>query len=132
MKDIIYEQADQSEALTNLGIIFSLIATTLDFTVVPTYAEKLFKDDQLLGSIVFWLILALVSFIIGGGFRTAIKTVVRITEIAWHLIPFFPIDLFIAAIAFVAVACLSLWFPVIFVIINRIQISKDKRIQYEG
>ena len=130
--DVAYAKAVLAEADAKLnrntiGIVCAVAATVLDFTVVNWLANKLFANDPVMGICLFTVILAAIAFGVGGGFSMALKMVWKIGKIAWFLMPICPVDLILGAWAFVVAGIAALWCPVVFVLANRIQLSKDKK-----
>ena len=109
-----------------IGFVISLIAIV--FTALAIWGNPDNKDTFLTLAV----LLALPSYIIGGGILNALKVAWKITKIGWFLIPVFPADILIAlACLFFAIMGL-LFVPVIFVGINYVQRKKtlDAAVSY--
>ena len=123
----VLAEADKKLKRNTIAIGCAIAATVLDFTLVLWLSEKFFGDDLLTGCIIFWAIFAGVAFAIGGGFTRALKMVWKIAEFTWFIIPTFPIDLIFGISGFIVAGIMALLFPVVFVLANRVQLSKDKK-----
>ena len=123
----IYDETDIRMKRNTIAIGCSIVATILDFVLAPNLAGIFFKDDLFFGSLVFWAVFAAVVFAIGGGFKNALSTCVKIGKIVWFVIPIFPADIIIGLSFGLTALILVLWFPIVFVLINRVQISKDRK-----
>lgn len=98
-----------------IGFVFSLIAIV--FTALMIWGNPENTGAFATAAI----LLAVPSYIIGGGIFKALGVAWKITKIGWFLIPVFPADV-LFAIAFFFFAVVGLLFvPVIFVGINYVQ-----------
>ena len=133
--DAAYAKSIQEESLAKLGrvkigVIIATIATVCSVLgiIVP---EVFIKNNQspvthfLEIFILIAPILAIVSYIIGGGFLNAIKWAIKIGKLGYHLIPIIVVDLFIGFAAMVLALMAFLFAPIIFVGLNYIQIKRD-------
>lgn len=98
-----------------IGFIFSLIAIV--FTALMLWGNK--ENTSMYGTIA--ILLAVPSYLIGGGIFKALKVAWKITKIGWFLIPVFPADVLIALACFFFAVVGLLFVPVIFVGINYVQ-----------
>ena len=98
-----------------IGFVFSLIA------IVCT-ALMIWGDPEKASSFACAaIVLAVPSYIIGGGIFKALGVAWKITKIGWFLIPVFPADVLIAIACFFFAVVGLLFVPVIFVGINYVQ-----------
>lgn len=98
-----------------IGFIFSLVAIV--FTALMLWGNK--ENTSMYATIA--ILLAVPSYIIGGGIFKALKVAWKITKIGWFLIPVFPADVLIALACFFFAVIGLLFVPVIFVGINYVQ-----------
>lgn len=115
-------ECDKKLARNKIGIIVALIVPVFDI-IMATIFEKFGMTDSPIG---IWIVAALVAYIIGGGLKASLKMVWRVTMVSWWLIPIFPIDLAIGATAFMMSGAIALFLPIVFVLLSRMQISKDR------
>ncbi len=106
-----------------IGIIISLIVPVIN-VIVMMLAEKYNWGDSM---ITLWIITACVAYIVGGGLLDAIKMVWKVTMIGWFIIPVFPVDIATAFVAFCTAGVVALFLPIVFILLNRYQLVKDKK-----
>ena len=106
-----------------IGIIVSLLVPVFDI-IVGVLFEKLNMGD---GALAAWIGAAVIAYLIGGGLTSALKMFWRVTMISWFIIPIFPIDLFVGGVGFCLAGSIALFLPIVFVLLTRYQISKDKK-----
>ncbi len=115
---LVMDECNGKLTRNTVGIVCSLFVPIIDILAV-NYLTDYF--------VYVMIALALIVYIIGGGLGAALKSLFAITSIAWCIIPFFPIDLAVAAIAFCLFGGMLLVLPIVFVLINRHQINLDKK-----
>lgn len=101
-----------------IGFIISLVAIV--FTAIAIWGNTEDSDK-------FWILamlLAVPSYIIGGGILKALKVAWKITKTGWFLIPVFPADVLMAIMFFFFSVMGLLFVPVIFVGLNYVQYKK--------
>lgn len=101
-----------------IGFIFSLVAIV--FTALMLWGNK--ENTSMYATIA--ILLAVPSYIIGGGIFKALGVAWKITKIGWFLIPVFPADVLIALACFFFAVVGLLFVPVIFVGLNYVQHKK--------
>lgn len=74
------------------------------------------------------VILGIVTYCIGGGIKIALKTVYKITYMAWYICPLYLIDLIFAFVALMFSGAFALYVPALFIWIN----SKQTKENYEA
>ncbi|SDA50795.1 hypothetical protein SAMN02910275_00897 [Butyrivibrio sp. INlla18] len=128
----VYDDAKVRLRRNTASIAMSVIVTILDITVVPALVNKLFGEYVLLGYILLFGALAGIVYSIGGGFVNAVRVAIKTGKIVWYIVPFVPLDILFGLLTSFVAFCLGIMFPVFYVLLNRIQIRKDKRaaIQY--
>lgn len=67
---------------------------------------------------------ALISYIVGGGFGTAVKWALKVGQIGWLIVPF-PIDIVTGVCGIIAAIVGFFFFPIVFVYLNYRQIKKN-------
>ena len=105
-----------------IGVIVALLVPIIDI-VVAVVSVMYFPGSE---PFTFFLFLAVVSYIIGGGLKTTLNLVWKVTSISWFVFPIFPIDLAIAAIAFCFSGMIALFLPIVFVLMTRYQLTLDR------
>ena len=112
-REVKFAKINQVRILIGFGL--SLIATV--FTALSLWGnpENHYTFLGLAG------VLAIPSYLIGGGIFKALGVAWKITKISWVLIPVFPVDIIIAIFCFFVSFYACLFVPVIFVGINYIQ-----------
>ena len=112
-REVKFAKVNQIRIL--IGFIISLIAIV--FTALAIWGDPEKTGDYVTTAV----LLAVPSYLIGGGIFKALGVAWKITKIGWFLIPVFPADILIAFACFFF-AVLGLFFvPVIFVGINYVQ-----------
>ena len=125
--DAQYAQTILSDCETKLernkiGIIVALLVPIIDIIIAVISSLSEVGIDLFS----FFFMLAVVSYIVGGGLKMALKLVWKVTSISWFVIPIFPIDLAIAAVAFFISGAVALFLPVVFVLMTRYQLTQDR------
>ncbi len=102
-----------------IGLIIAAVAT-----LISIIGYK--NDGTSLGSILLFIgfICAMVSYIIGGGFMTAISWAVRIGKLGWIIMPF-PVDIITGICAVVVSFIAFMFLPLVFVFLSYVQTKKD-------
>lgn len=107
-----------------VGLLVALVAEVfyiLAFTLSRSDVTTALADVL----IIMALVATVVSYIIGGGILTAIKTFFGIIKWSWFLIPIFPIDIiFVILGAFVGLLAL-IFAPLLYVLINQIKTRRE-------
>lgn len=104
------------------GLYISIIPTIL--SVMAFYGIVSADVAEIFIPII--LILAIISYIVGGGLKVALSWGWKICKFAWFVVPVFPIDIAIALLAFGVVVYAFIFVPLVFVWLNYRQISKDR------
>ncbi len=115
-REVTFAKVNQIRIL--IGFIFSLVAIV--FTALMLWGNK--ENTSMYATIA--ILLAVPSYIIGGGIFKALKVAWKITKIGWFLIPVFPADVLIALACFFFAVVGLLFVPVIFVGLNYVQHKK--------
>lgn len=72
------------------------------------------------------VVMAIVSYVIGGGILTGIRWAGKIAFLGWLITPIFPVDLLIGFCALIF-ACYALFlFPIVIVSLNYFQVKKNR------
>ncbi|MBE6777070.1 MAG: hypothetical protein E7542_03040 [Ruminococcaceae bacterium] len=115
-REVTFAKINQIRIL--IGFIFSLIAIV--FTALMIWGNP----EQQTTFMGIAVVLAIPSYIIGGGIFKALKVAWKITKIGWFLVPAFPADILIALACFFFAVFGLLFVPVIFVGLNYVQHKK--------
>lgn len=122
---------DKAEKVMNrawIGFILAAAVTVfwIMFKVCP---PAIFQESDTVMAIAALtaVVAAIVSYILGGGFKTALKTAFKIAKFGWRILPF-PADLITGFICFVIALIIFIAFPIIFVAIG----YRDKKKEYEA
>lgn len=106
-----------------IGVVVSLLVPVFD-VIVSLILEKMNNGDA---AFTWWFIAAIVAYVIGGGLMSSLKMVWKTTVFSWFIIPIFPIDACVAIVAFCTAGAVALFLPIVFVLMTRYQLSKDKK-----
>lgn len=71
------------------------------------------------------IVLSIIAYSTGGGIKIAISWAWKICKFGWYVIPFFPVDLVVAVVAFVVAVMGFFCAPLLFVWLNKRQITQD-------
>ncbi len=119
------ERAKRAVALAKVNQIRILVGFVISLIAVVFTALMLWGNpEQKTTFMGVAIILAIPSYIIGGGIFKALKVAWKITKIGWFLIPMFPADILIALACFIFAVVGLLFVPVIFVGLNYVQHKK--------
>lgn len=117
------KECEEKLKRNKIGVIVSLIVPVFD-VIVSMILEKMNMGDT---ALTYWIIAAVVAYIIGGGIMSSLKMVWKTTVFSWFIIPVFPVDLCVAFVAFCTAGAAALFLPIVFVLMTRYQIGKDKK-----
>ena len=112
-REVKFAKVNQIRIL--IGFIISLVAIV--FTALAIWGDP----EKTSGFATAAILLAIPSYLIGGGIFKALGVAWKITKIGWFLIPVFPADVLIALACFFFAVVGLLFVPVIFVGINYVQ-----------
>ncbi len=115
------EKAGQAKMIAWIGSGVSLL----------TYF--LFGASVILG-IISWIIAfgcAVTAYVLAGGVGKAFKAVWKVAKFGWFVIPYFPMDLFIGALAAGMAAYFFICVPIVIVLISLKQTKRDVMHAYE-
>ena len=117
------EANEQKKEKCKKGLKFATIGTILSLIgyLVVEYANSPLGTVLLVVAV----LIAVVSYFIGGGLGLALSTAWKICKVAWFIIPIFPFDLFFGMVGFFVAVMGFLFVPVLFVWINYHQVCKD-------
>ena len=112
-------------ALLAMGCFYvSSIMTTFAAAFNGGFIRNIFSTlAMLLG--IGYLGLCIYAVISGGGFLKVLKTAGKVEVWAWYLIPIFPADLIIAAVACYLIVVGFIFIPVVYFLIMNKQAKKD-------
>ncbi len=115
----IVEKSTAQLNRVKIGLIIEAFATLMS---VIGYMNDGTKLGFTLLSVGF--VSAMASYIVGGGFMTAVSWAVKVGKIGWMIMPF-PIDIATGVCAVFLSFIVFFFLPVIFVLLNFVQIKKD-------
>ncbi len=117
------DKCEEKLSRNKIGVIVALLVPVLDIAI-PTILMALGAAEDV--GFTIWIIVALAAYLIGGGLLPALKLVWRVTWFAFVIIPIFPIDFLIGAVAFCISGAIALFLPIIFVLMTKHQITMDR------
>ena len=113
----------RKKAKCKKGLIFAIVGTAC--SLVGYMMEKYGDYKIAVMVLTIAVIIAIVSYIIGGGLGLAFATAGKICKVGWFLVPIFPWDIFTGLVALFIAVMGFLFVPVLFVWINYHQVCKD-------
>ena len=123
----VRDEADKVLKRAWIGFIIAAAVSAfwLLFNVAP---PQILKDSDTVMAIA--LVLALVgtiaSYILAGGFKTAISVAFKIAKFGWIILPF-PVDIVTGIICFFIAVIIFIAFPIIFVAYGYLQKKKEHK-----
>lgn len=119
----ILDECEKKLARNKIGIWVSILGPIIGIFITLLLAY-VFHIETI--GITFWLIATIISYWVAGCLWSTLKMGIKVIYYSWLLIPLFPIDIFIAMIVFGFVIFGMGLFPIIFVLLARYQIKKDR------
>lgn len=105
-----------------LGMIIAGIATVSSIIMVLTSKIEIISNACFIISVIG----AIVAYIIGGGFGSAVKFAVKLAKWGWFICPVFPIDILVFIVVLILAIIAFFFLPVIFVFLHYRQVKADK------
>ena len=108
--------------------IVATVLGALSLPMIVTFSNATgFFAKLILAMMPLAMILGAVSYILGSGFGGAFAVVNRISHWGWFLVPVFPVDIFIGAIAFMIGMGALLFFPALVLLNAKRKAKRDLR-----
>lgn len=104
-----------------IGLIVAAIVPVVDI-LLSTLFNRLGISDV---SVAVIFIAPIIAYIVGGGLKSALKFVFKVTRVGWIIIPIFPIDIAIAIIVFCISGGVAIFLPIIFVFLAQHQLKMN-------
>ena len=120
-KSVLTEAQDKTEKCKK-AMMIGAVSTVCSFIGLCTVGSH---DNIGMGFFVAAVIIAIVSYVIGGGVGTAVKSAFKVAKWGWYVIPSFPADVFIF-VCVLYIAFFAFFFvPILFNFINYRQFKKN-------
>lgn len=120
-----YDNCTKKLQKNKIGIIVSLFAPVVGIIFMNLMSSG--DTDPFVWLFIPTGIVAVISYIIGGGLLTALKIIWKVTSIAFWVVPTWLFGAIAAWVAFCLTCFVACWFPVVIVLIERYFISKDRK-----
>ena len=121
----VRDASEKKMQKVKLGLIIAAAATGLDIIGLLISSGSGIVADILGGAVLFiGVVGAIVAYIIGGGFGTALRWAKKLAVFGWVILPF-PADILTGIMAFLLSIVAFFLFPLIFVFLHYRQVKKD-------